>query len=63
MAEQRKQRNCKACGKKVLAIRPGTNHLLHFFISLFTIGFWIPVWIFTAIQIGGWRCPNCGGKC
>lgn len=22
-----------------------TNHLLHFFISLFTVGLWLPVWL------------------
>jgi hypothetical protein len=63
MAEQRKQRKCKMCEKKVLATRPGTSHLLHLFLSVITAGIWIPVWVLISAKIGGWRCPNCGSKC
>lgn len=63
MAEQRKQRKCKLCAKKVLATRPGTSHLLHLFLSVITAGIWIPVWVLISAKIGGWRCPNCGSKC
>ena len=63
MAEQRKQRKCKMCAKKVLATRPGTSHLLHLFLSVITAGIWIPVWVLISAKIGGWRCPNCGSKC
>lgn len=27
-----------------------TNNILHFLLSLFTVGFWIPVWIIVAIS-------------
>ena len=32
-------------------MRPKTkiNHLLHFFITLFTLGFWVFGWIFVAL--------------
>lgn len=63
MSEEKKRRFCKDCNAKVLAVRKGTNHLLHFFISLFTIGLWVPIWIFSAIKIGGWKCPTCGRRC
>lgn len=29
-----------------------TSHLLHFFLSLFTLGLWIPVWILVAVLSG-----------
>ncbi len=36
---------------QVVLVRPKTkiNHLLHFFITLFTLGFWVFGWIFVAI--------------
>lgn len=24
---------------------------------------WVPIWILSAIKIGGWKCPTCGSKC
>ena len=27
-----------------------TNHILHFILSLFTVGFWIPVWLIISIS-------------
>jgi DNA-directed RNA polymerase subunit RPC12/RpoP len=55
-------RFCASCSRQVLATRPATNHLLHFFVSLFTLGLWVPVWILTSIKVGGWRCQTCGRK-
>ena len=63
MSEEKKRRFCKDCESNVLAVRKGTNHLLHFFISVFTVGFWLPIWVLATIKIGGWKCPNCGRKC
>lgn len=36
---------------QVILVRPKTkiNHLLHFFITLFTLGFWVFGWIFVAL--------------
>lgn len=28
------------------------NHVLHLLLSVFTLGFWIPVWIFLAVVSG-----------
>lgn len=27
-----------------------TNHLLHFFLSIFTLGFWIPIWLLIGLS-------------
>ena len=53
---------CGHCNRQALVTRQGTNHLLHFFLSIFTIGFWVPIWILVSIKIGGWRCQTCGMK-
>lgn len=51
---------CKYCDKHVLVRRKGTNHILHFLFSIFTAGFWIPIWFLLSIKIGGWSCSQCG---
>lgn len=55
-------RFCTNCGCARLHARPGTNHLLHFLITFFLCGFWLPVWILSSIRIGGWRCQTCGSR-
>lgn len=27
-----------------------TNHLLHFIISMFTVGLWVPIWVLISIS-------------
>ncbi len=53
---------CKYCGQQRKFERPGTNHILHLILSILTVGLWIPVWILSAIKIGGWRCSFCGKR-
>ena len=53
---------CKGCNRQVMIRRKGTNHILHLLLSCLTVGLWIPIWIFCAIKIGGWRCSQCGMK-
>ena len=36
----------------LLSQKSRTSHLLHFFLSLFTLGIWIPIWIFVGIVNG-----------
>ncbi len=63
MAMQEATGFCKACKKQVAIRRPGTNHLLHLFLTLCTLGLWSIVWVFVSIKIGGWRCSQCGQRC
>jgi hypothetical protein len=39
------------------------NHVLHFSLTPFTFGLWIPVGILVAVgKIGGYRCTECGSR-
>ena len=54
---------CNHCKKNVMATGTKPNHVLHFILSLFTIGLWIPIWILVSIgKVGGYRCVECGIK-
>jgi hypothetical protein len=54
---------CKHCNKRVMAQGDTPNHILHFFLSLFTFGLWLIVWLAVCICcVGGWRCTQCGCK-
>lgn len=54
---------CAACNGQKLLVRKDTNHILHLLLSLITCFLWVPIWILSSVQIGGWRCQTCGGKC
>ena len=60
MSYQESSGYCKRCKSYRLIRRPGTNHLLHFLLTLFTVGLWFPIWVLTSIQFGGWKCSSCG---
>ncbi len=62
MGVQHSQRYCDRCGDYVLAIRKGTNHILHLLLSIITFGLWIIIWVLVSIKIGGWRCSKCGSS-
>jgi hypothetical protein len=62
MSLEQTQKYCQHCQSQQLHARPGTSHLLHLVISLFLCGLWIPIWILSSMQIGGWRCQKCGTK-
>ena len=60
MGVEHSQRFCDHCGEYVLAVRKGTNHILHLLLTIVTGGIWIIVWILVSIKMGGWRCSKCG---
>lgn len=63
MAIKHDQRYCPHCQGYVMAQGTRPNHLLHFFLTLFTAGLWLVVWILVAVgKIGGYRCTYCGGR-
>jgi len=53
-------KHCPKCRKSTLHYRQGVNHVLHLLITIFLCGFWLPVWLWLAIRVGGWRCQACG---
>ena len=63
MGQKQAGRYCAHCGKNVMATGTTPNHLLHFFLTLFTLGLWAIVWILLSIgKIGGYRCSQCGSR-
>ena len=60
MGIEHSQRFCDNCDEYVLAVRKGTNHILHLLLTLVTGGIWIIVWIFASVKMGGWKCSKCG---
>ena len=54
---------CKRCKKTVMHVGPSTSHLLHLVLSIITVGFWLPVWLFVDIFNGSeLACSQCGKK-
>jgi hypothetical protein len=54
---------CRGCQKHVMIRRPTASHLLHLLLTLITMGLWLPIWVLSAVQFGGWRCTVCGKPC
>ena len=55
---------CRSCKKITRAVKAGgTNHILHAILSLFTAGFWLPVWALIALSSKAEPiCNDCGKK-
>lgn len=60
MAFQEAGGYCDDCNRNVMIRRQGTSHILHLFLSVITVGLWIPVWLLSSVRFGGWRCIVCG---
>jgi len=60
MAQDTKGGYCKDCQAKRVLTRPGTNHILHLLLSIFTAGLWLIIWLGVGIKMGGWSCGTCG---
>jgi hypothetical protein len=54
---------CGQCQKQVMIRRPTANHTVHLLLSLISMGLWLPIWVLSAVQFGGWRCTACGKPC
>jgi hypothetical protein len=61
-AYEETQIHCTMCQRQVLAKRPGTNHVLHLLMCVFTCGLWALVWLLITATTGNkpWRCSVCG---
>ncbi len=53
---------CAVCGAQRKVERPGTNHVLHLLLTIFTCMLWLVVWFLVSVQFGGWRCTFCGSR-
>jgi hypothetical protein len=61
VAVEESQQFCAQCQRFVLARRPGTNHIFHLLMCVFTCGLWVIIWFLSSAKVGGWRCSVCGG--
>ena len=52
---------CPVCTKYGPAQWDSPSHVLHFALSLFTVGLWLPIWIFVALS-GKRHCQACGNN-
>jgi len=48
---------CRFCKKDTMHIHKEINHILHFFLSIITVGLWLTIWIIL-IVIGIFRSAN-----
>lgn len=54
--------HCNHCRGKTMHLAPQTSHILHLFLSIVTVGIWIPVWFLVALLKGKPQCSVCGGQ-
>lgn len=56
-------RYCPICKKHVMATGTTPNHLLHFFLCLFALFLWVPIWILVIVsKVGAYRCASSGSR-
>lgn len=60
MSVQKRYGFCKKCNKRVEIYRKGASHVMHFILSICTLGLWLIVWLLSLGRFGGWRCCECG---
>ena len=62
MAEKKRGKFCKSCKTNRLFVKTTPNHLLHFLISVLTLGAWLIVWFFISVsnESQPWICNTCG---
>jgi hypothetical protein len=54
-------RYCSHCKDNVLALESTPSHGIHLFLTIVTLGMWIPIWIVATIcSFGSMRCSKCG---
>lgn len=52
---------CPQCNAYTRADGDSLSHLLHFVLTLFTGGLWLPVWVLLAMT-RSYHCSDCGAK-
>ena len=56
-------RYCRKCERVTMHVGPSTSHLLHLVLTVFTVGVWLPVWIFIAVRNEfSYDCTSCDGR-
>ena len=55
-------RPCTLCGVPRMHVQQKPRHLRHLFLTVFTVGFWIPVWVLVSLFKAKPVCMMCGEK-
>ncbi len=54
---------CQRCKSSQKCVCLEANHLLHLWMTVLTVGFWVPVWIVLALRASKrWHCDACGSE-
>lgn len=56
-----RRRYCPKCKRSGPASKDVPAHVLHFFLTLFTFGFWLLPWVLFTVS-GKYACNACGAK-
>ncbi len=59
---QQFMRSCTSCGVPRMHMQQKPNHVLHLLLTVFTVGFWIPVWVLVSLFQAKPQCMTCGEK-
>jgi len=63
MSSQQVMKYCRRCANSTIHVGPGTSHVLHFLLSLVTVGIWLPIWFLVHISNASqMKCGQCGGR-
>lgn len=61
MATNQVMSYCKTCKKQTTHLQPATSHVLHFLMSLVTMGIWIIAWFLIGQSNASQKtCNQCG---
>ncbi len=55
-------RSYSSCGVPRMHVQRKPNHRLHLLLTVFTVGFWIPVWVLVSLFQAKPQCMTCGEK-
>ena len=62
MDHQQFMRSCISCGVPRMHVQHKPNHVLHLLLTVFSTGFWIPVWVLVGLFQATPQCMTCGEK-
>lgn len=61
MSTRQTMKQCPACQRMTQHVQPGTSHVLHLLLAVFSFGVWLPVWLLVALNnTTKAQCTTCG---
>lgn len=53
---------CISCKDETKHVSKSHPHLLYFFMTIFSLGLFLPIWALTAVASNPYHCDCCGEK-